>query len=279
MKEYFISLLFSNILFAANWNGADYHEHNNTQEQWFNDFAQLEILGYEQILDIGCGDGKNTLKIAKNLTTGSILGIDKEVSMTEFACELLSKQESLLADKVSFKTIDALDFIDVPKYDLVVSFSVLHWIKEQKNLFAIIKNCLKKEGKFYCIFSTNFNEGFSQFNLTKNQILSFYKKNNLSIGAYSYTKEYYEEALKQLGFYAKINIHPKKNVFNNTEDFFNWLKQWLFNYFAGVAKNKQKKFLCKFIEIYKQQDQTFNKETGEITWHGFMMTIDAIKKE
>ena len=279
MEKYFIFLFMSNFLLSSHWSGQDYSQNNQAQQQWFNDFVQLEIQGNEKILDIGCGDGKNTVEVAKQLTAGGfILGIDKSADMIEFAKKSLLNESSILADKISFQESDVLDFIDTESYDLIVSFSVLHWIKEQKNVFTTVKNCLKKNGRFYCIFSTNFESSFTQFNLAKNQTLAFYKNLPIELGAYTYTKEYYEEGLKQLGFKAKIKITNKKNVFANKKEFSNWLTQWIFNYFVGVPEYKKKSFLKKFIKNYKNQEQTFDVNTKQINWYGFIMIIDAIKE-
>ncbi|MCP6756534.1 class I SAM-dependent methyltransferase, partial [Klebsiella pneumoniae] len=68
------------------WNAEEYHIHSQAQA-----YAALELLtsfnfkGDEQVLDIGCGDGKITSAIANSLPNGIILGIDISQTMIEFA--------------------------------------------------------------------------------------------------------------------------------------------------------------------------------------------------
>ena len=48
---------------------------------------KLALKGNERVFDIGCGDGKVTAEIAKQLPNGSVLGIDKSEEMIRFAQE------------------------------------------------------------------------------------------------------------------------------------------------------------------------------------------------
>ncbi|KAF5431048.1 Cyclopropane fatty-acyl-phospholipid synthase [Candidatus Methanophagaceae archaeon] len=48
---------------------------------------KLALKGNERVFDIGCGDGKVTAEIAKQLPNGSVLGIDKSEEMILFAQE------------------------------------------------------------------------------------------------------------------------------------------------------------------------------------------------
>jgi trans-aconitate 2-methyltransferase len=47
--------------------------------------ALLDLEGWEQILDVGCGDGKITAKIAERVPRGSVLGVDPSQGMIAFA--------------------------------------------------------------------------------------------------------------------------------------------------------------------------------------------------
>ncbi len=59
------------------WNAADYHKSSTAQALWAKELiAKLELSGNERVLDIGCGDGKVTAEIARNLPGGNVTGVD-----------------------------------------------------------------------------------------------------------------------------------------------------------------------------------------------------------
>ena len=68
------------------WNAEDYKQHSKNQQKWARELiARLKLKGTEDILDIGCGDGKVTAEIASDVPNGSIVGIDNSIPMIELA--------------------------------------------------------------------------------------------------------------------------------------------------------------------------------------------------
>jgi trans-aconitate methyltransferase len=68
------------------WNAADYAANSATQQIWARELiAQLHLRGDEQVLDVGCGDGKVTAEIAQAVPRGSVIGVDASPQMIEFA--------------------------------------------------------------------------------------------------------------------------------------------------------------------------------------------------
>jgi trans-aconitate 2-methyltransferase len=47
--------------------------------------AKLDLLGFERVIDIGCGDGKVTAAIASTMPNGTVTGIDSSPEMIGFA--------------------------------------------------------------------------------------------------------------------------------------------------------------------------------------------------
>jgi trans-aconitate methyltransferase len=65
---------------------ADYYEHSYPQYAFALSLVKrLSLLGYERILDIGCGDGKVTAELAARVPRGSVLGIGTSAEMIAFA--------------------------------------------------------------------------------------------------------------------------------------------------------------------------------------------------
>ncbi len=107
-----------------------------------------------KILDIGCGNGALSIRIAKKFITANLTSIDYWGSEWEFAkeqCELNAKAEGV-ENKITFKKGDAakLDFKD-ESFDAVVSNFVFHEVKSQKDKRLVVREALrvlKKDGTF-----------------------------------------------------------------------------------------------------------------------------------
>ena len=70
------------------WDAKEYHKSSVEQQKWAQELIpKLALKGNERVFDIGCGDGKVTAEIAKQLPNGSVLGIDKSEEMILFAQE------------------------------------------------------------------------------------------------------------------------------------------------------------------------------------------------
>jgi trans-aconitate methyltransferase len=68
------------------WNAEDYKQHSKAQQKWARELiTRLKLGGTEDILDMGCGDGKVTAEIASYVLMGSVVGIDNSTSMIELA--------------------------------------------------------------------------------------------------------------------------------------------------------------------------------------------------
>lgn len=127
------------------WDPSDYERNSSAQERAAEAvFARLALRGDEHILDIGCGDGKVTAKMAALVPMGKVTGIDSSSEMIDFARLrfLASKYPNL-----SFELGDAQNLEYACEFDLVVSFACLHWVKDHLAVLRGIKRGLKPGGK------------------------------------------------------------------------------------------------------------------------------------
>jgi trans-aconitate 2-methyltransferase len=148
LKVIVFPLIFLSNLFAVT---PDFYDQNSlVQYELAKGVINKEIIikGNEQILDIGCGNGKLTSEIADKLTTGHIRGIDKSKSMIMFAAENYNHRK-----EIDFKSISAEKINEIEKYDLVISFSAFHWLDDPELALEKISKALKKGGKAYIHFS------------------------------------------------------------------------------------------------------------------------------
>ncbi|MBD2308551.1 methyltransferase domain-containing protein [Chroococcidiopsis sp. FACHB-1243] len=112
---------------------------------WQYGESLLELLSPqsgERILDLGCGTGQLTEKIA--IAGADVIGIDSDRTMIEKA-----KQNY---PQLQFDVIDAREFQFSQSFDAVFSNAVLHWIVESEAVIYCIHKVLKPGGRFVAEF-------------------------------------------------------------------------------------------------------------------------------
>jgi trans-aconitate methyltransferase len=116
--------------------------HSNSTLQWnvaMDTINSVAWKGNEQVLDIGCGDGKVTALLSQKLSEGSILGIDVSQSMIDFAS---LNYPHINYPNLNFQKLDAAEIFFENKFDRVVSFSTLHWVMDQEKALKAIHQAL-----------------------------------------------------------------------------------------------------------------------------------------
>ena len=127
------------------WDSRDYELHSPGQQRWARELiARLSLGGAEELLDIGCGDGKVTAEIASLLTAGRVVGIDNSESMIELAQKRYPPEDH---SNLAFTLMDAVDLRFGPIFDLVFSNAALHWVKDHRPVVESIHACLKPGGR------------------------------------------------------------------------------------------------------------------------------------
>jgi SAM-dependent methyltransferase len=97
----------------------------------------LEPQAGEQILDLGCGDGQLTARLAES---GAVVtGADADPRMVEAA-----KRRGIEAHHAM---AESLPFADA-SFDAVFSNAALHWVRDQDAMMAGVHRVLKPGGRF-----------------------------------------------------------------------------------------------------------------------------------
>ncbi len=112
----------------------------------------LELLNAqpgERILDLGCGTGHLTAKIAE--TGAHAMGIDRSPEMIRQAKERYPA--------LQFEVMDAREIALDGNFDAVFSNATLHWIKEPERVILSIKRLLRPGGRFVAEFGGKGNTG------------------------------------------------------------------------------------------------------------------------
>ncbi len=96
----------------------------------------LQLVPGERVLDLGCGDGALTEKLAA--AGGLVLGVDASAEQVQ-----ATRQRGLEAEVC---TAGDLPFVE--EFDAVFSNAVLHWVKDQPTAIAKVYRSLKSNGRF-----------------------------------------------------------------------------------------------------------------------------------
>lgn len=91
----------------------------------------------EYILDLGCGDGQLTQRIAA--TGALVLGVDASAHMVEAARERGIEAEQANAELLPFHD---------GTFDAVFSNAALHWVRNQDEMLAQVHRVLRTGGRF-----------------------------------------------------------------------------------------------------------------------------------
>lgn len=96
----------------------------------------LDAKPGERILDLGCGDGALTLKIAA--AGASVMGVDSSASMVAAAQAQGIDARLSSAEELGFDR----------EFDAVFSNAALHWMRDQDAVLASVHRALKSGGRF-----------------------------------------------------------------------------------------------------------------------------------
>jgi ubiquinone/menaquinone biosynthesis C-methylase UbiE len=127
----------------------------NVQDRiWKLVLANLDWNGEGKALDIGCGNGALTIKLAQKYAKAHIIGIDcwgKNWEYLKSTCERNAEIEGV-SERVTFQKASAVSLpFDDEYFDAVVSNFVFHMVDYSKDKRELIREALrvvKKGGRF-----------------------------------------------------------------------------------------------------------------------------------
>ena len=233
------------------WNADDYAKNSSAQLQWAEELiAKLALKGSESVVDIGCGDGKITARLARIVRNGYVIGIDSSESMIRRA----SKQFPVTANpNLSFRYMDATEIHLSDKFDVAFSNATLHWVKDQIAVLHGVHSCLKTGGRilFQMGGRGNAAEVFDTIReiIYRPQWQRYFK--GFKPPYQSYGPEEYEVWLVENGFRpVRVELIPKDMQHKGTEGVKGWLRTTWFPYTDCLPAGLREVFLGEVVEMY-----------------------------
>ncbi len=246
MKKYLLLFLLHTSLLLSHNEATIYSDNNEYQVNCAKRALEIfSIRGDEEVLDIGCGDGKVTQYLAESLTTGTITGIDISDNMIEHAKKNYPS--------IEFKVQDVKDLEYKEEYDLAVAFSTLEWIDDQPAVIQKIYNSVRPGGRVLLELPTKlFNPKL--FKAIKNVIHSEKWKDFFI--AYQpnwilHDIRDYHEMFRKSGFHLET-FWPRMDeyYFESKEAMRDFLRPW-FPYLSRLETEEQKQaFLKDVVDEY-----------------------------
>jgi len=163
----------------------------------------LKIKSKGDVLDLGCGEGKDALFLAKK-------GFKVDaIDISESAIKKL--KERALKEKISInaKVEDFDNYKIKNNYDVILSLAAIHFIEDRKNLQKMIKNIQDKTRRGGINVITVFrkkdpSEGkFKMYFFEDKELLKYYS---------SWKVIYYSEYLKEDKHNEKDKVHFHRNA-------------------------------------------------------------------
>lgn len=130
------------------WNPALYDTRHSFVTKYGEDLLELlQPRAGERILDVGCGTGHLTAKIAA--AGASVLGMDSSGEMVATARETYPDREWIVGD---ISAIDPDELLKGGPFDAVFSNATLHWVSRAEEAVSIMSAVLKPGGRFVVEF-------------------------------------------------------------------------------------------------------------------------------
>ncbi len=122
------------------FDGKKYAETSIHQKEWGTKLlAEFRLRGDEHILDLGCGDGILTARLAELVPQGQVVGMDASQGMIDQAITHLRSNLSFVLMDINSWNLD-------DSFDVIFSNATLHWIFDHNRLLTNVFKHLKPSG-------------------------------------------------------------------------------------------------------------------------------------
>ena len=236
------------------WDGGDYQRFSGYQTEEGSKLIELlNVRNGESILDVGCGNGLLTLRMAKRTPEGFVIGIDSSGDMLQKAEENKREQES---GNVDFQLKDAPSVDYENRFDAIFSNSALHWIKDHGELLTRFYRALKPGGRIALGFASRGNiDSFLKvikYVMEDKEFSPYFKGFNFS---WYFPGEEYKGLLKDAGF-EKSEIKFKSVEIRMTEEeLMGWFRTVGMPYRGHLPEPLSGKFFDRVIDKYIKSRQ------------------------
>ncbi len=121
------------------WNPDQYHRFQKERSAPFDDLlALIRVRPGLQVVDLGCGTGELTARLARSLPGSQVLGIDSSP-------EMLAQARAQTGPNLRFERCSIEDLEG--EWDLIFSHAALHWVEDHPALLPRLVERLRPGGQ------------------------------------------------------------------------------------------------------------------------------------
>lgn len=258
------------------WNADNYRQNSAAQQQWAQELiAKLNLTGTEAVLDVGCGDGKVTAKIACHLPQGQVIGIDNSDAMIALAT---GEYPASSFPNLRFQHMDARELRFDGQFDVVFSNAVLHWIHDHNSALSGMFQSLKPGGKV--LLQMGAKQGIRAFMDALDHVLVLPEWKDYFAGfpcPYGFNSvEEYQALLPAVGFeIQRLELIEKHAVHQNIEAFKGWIRTTWLPYTERVSEHKRADFIDAIVDQYLESNPA--DKVGRV--HVMMVRLEVEAKK
>lgn len=226
------------------WNPAKYNQFKTERFAPFYDLQSLiEIKPGMEVIDLGCGTGELTSKLADYLPDANILGIDS-------SAEMLSDATAFRKQNLQFEQRTIEQQLNTnQKWDLVFSNAAIQWVEDHHQLLPRIIQTIKPEGQLAIQIPAQNSNALNQIliQLAQEQPysnhLNEWSRISPVLGIDDYAQLLFENGSKEMTVYKKI--YPL--IVADTAELFEWISGTaLIPYLERLQGEIKENFLAEF---------------------------------
>lgn len=228
----------SNLSSKQTWNAGDYEHHARFVSDLAGAvFSLLNPQKGERILDLGCGDGVLTERIAA--IGAEVFGVDLSDDLLLAAKERGLSVQKMDGHHLSFDT----------EFDAVFSNAALHWMSEPEKVISGVQRALKPKGRFVAEFGGHGNVAAI---VTALRAVGLRYNGDLGLASpwFYPTADEYRALLEKYGFEVEdIGLFPRPTPLPTGIK--GWLSHFRQPFFDQFGEDKKEDMLDEAVKLLK----------------------------
>jgi len=233
------------------WNPEQYDKFKQERAEPVSDLlSMVKIRSSMRVIDLGCGTGEHTRRLADILPQSQVIGIDSSTEMLLKANQFLCK--GLTFSLGSFENFDG-------EYDLIFSNAALQWRGNHKKLIPNLWQHLSAGGQIVVQMPQNQDHLSHQIakQLAETDFAEYFPSLNNPTERFGWVLpiEQYAEILFSLGgsdIVAFLKVYP--HILENSDAIVEWTKVTLLvPFMEQLPTNQQQLFIDKYRKILRSE--------------------------
>lgn len=231
------------------WDPHEYEKHSSAQQKWAHELIEkLALRGDEDVLDVGCGDGKVTVELARRVPQGSVTGVDSSATMIELA---QTRYPPRKFRQLRFQQADASALAFRSAFNVVFSNAALHWIVDHRPVLVGISRSLRPGGRILLQMGGKGNAEAVLAVLEEMIQSAAWREyfNGFSFPYGFYGPEEYRLWLADAGLSPRrVELKPKDMVHSGAEGLAGWYRTTWLPYTQRVPEERREAFIAEMVE-------------------------------